>query len=244
MGKAAKLSARERLREERSRAAARQRRNRTLLIIGSAVAVVAVVVGVIVAVQSGRDEQSAFAGQAPPATLQSDGSIVMARQGVTKPVLEVYEDFQCPACKEFETVNNGTVQRLAAEGKVKVVYKTLAFVNPEGSLRAAGAGQCAATAGKFTEFHDVAFENQPDERVALTLNDLKGFGEQAGITDPAFATCVDRQKSAAQIQAFTKQTLSDKNFRGTPTLILDGRQLNQSEIYTVDGLTKAVTNAA
>jgi protein-disulfide isomerase len=41
---------------------------------------------------------------------------------VKTPVLDVYEDFQCPICDAFEKANGASVQKLARRGRVRDDY--------------------------------------------------------------------------------------------------------------------------
>ena len=54
------------------------------------------------------------------------------------PVLDIYEDFQCPVCLEFESVNMKYIESLITEKKATVHYHILSFLGDE-SVRAANA---------------------------------------------------------------------------------------------------------
>ena len=86
----------------------------------------------------------AYTGPIAPIKVDQDGLIVMAQPNTTGPTVDLYEDFQCPICKQFEEKSGDLVKRLAGEGKIKVNFHLLGFVNPEGSVRAAAAGRCRA----------------------------------------------------------------------------------------------------
>ncbi|WP_433432142.1 DsbA family protein [Nonomuraea sp. CA-141351] len=241
MSGSASRSARERLREERARQAKSDKRRRILITsVVVVLALTAVVIGVLV--QVNRAAPSAFTGGLAPVSVSPDGSVTMAQPGVDKPVLEVYEDFQCPMCKEFERVNGGAVKDLAARGKVKIVYHPIAFVNPTGSLRAAAAAQCVP-GGKWMAFHDAIFTGQPDERTALTVQDLKDFADQAKIDDSSVISCMENQKYAGLITQNTAAAFKTPDVQGTPTLILDGRKLDDNDTFTSDGLRSALQSA-
>ena len=45
---------------------------------------------------------------------------------VATPVLDIYEDFQCPSCDAFEKANGARIEALATGGKAKVVYHMVA----------------------------------------------------------------------------------------------------------------------
>ncbi|GII53740.1 DSBA oxidoreductase [Planotetraspora thailandica] len=236
---AARQSARERLRQEQIQQAQKERRRRIVVFttIGLVV-IIAIVVGLLV--QANRTKPTTYSGALAPVSVQQDGTVVMARPGVTKPVLDVYEDFQCPICKEFEHINAAQIKQFAAEGKIKVVYHPIAFVNPQGSLRAAAAAQCVP-GNSWMAFHDELFAKQPDEKVALTIDDLKKFAADAKITDPAVLSCMEAQGNAAQVQQRTQTALN--TIQGTPTLMLDGKQLSNDQALTSTGLRDALDAA-
>src|SRR5215467_8845807 len=121
MSKAARQrSARERLAEERKKQAQKQQRMRRVLVTLSALVVVALAVVITVYFVNKKDP-NAYSGALAPTTRQADGSI-LATKGGKAPKLELFEDFQCPICHEFENASSSTIKRLAAQGKVNVLY--------------------------------------------------------------------------------------------------------------------------
>jgi protein-disulfide isomerase len=247
MSKAARQrTARERLAEERRRQAEQQKRVRAILITLGAAAVIAVVVVAAVIIQGNRGTSAGYQGALAPLSRQSDGSIVMAKPGVSGPVLDVFEDFQCPACKNFEETNGDTVKKLAAEGKVKVVYRPFRLFPQEplksNSQRAANAAECAP-ADKWVSFHDIIYKNQPAEgSKGFSNKELIGWAKEAGISDPAFEKCVNGGAKNSVVEQAT-QFATAAGVQGTPTLNLNGTKLGDDATYTKAGLEKAILAA-
>lgn len=251
MSKAARRSARERLREEQRRQAERARRRRRLLVILAPVAVILLVVAAGVAVQALRNRGSEFGGRLPSAAILEDGSIRLAAQGASAstPVVDVYEDFQCPACKEFERINGGTLKKFASEQSAVVVYHPVAIIDQR-SVRAGSAAQCAADAGTFMAYHDVLFESQPPERggQGFTADDLMRYGAQVGLDGDKFTECVESVKYRDDILQRTRQ-ISKKyqqqtgNGFGTPTVYLNGKPLDPKVLFSASAFADAVKNA-
>lgn len=253
MSKAARQrSARDRLAEERKRQAQAAARRRALLITLSGLAVLALVVGITVFVTTRKEartqQATAYTGQLAPVSRNADGSITMARAGVTAPQLEIFEDFQCPICKEFENTSGGTIKRLAAEGKVKVVYRPFQLFQDEplssNSRRAANAALCAP-AGKWVSFHDALYKFQPPEgKAGYSDKDLVAWGGDLGVTGSAYATCVNDTQKAGQIDQMTKYATQTRKVTGTPSVFLDGHPLDlQSQLLNPTALAQAVTAA-
>ncbi|TDQ48522.1 DsbA family protein [Actinorugispora endophytica] len=206
MSKASRKANRERLRQERIKEQKRAKRNKLLAVIGAAVAVVALVVGggyLVMRLQEGSS--SGFEGATAPQTLQQDGSVVMAADGARAPVVEVYADYQCPACRNFEQTNSDTLKQLAADGRAIVHLRPVSIfaAQPDpissNSLRGGAAARAAADHGRFVEYNDVLFENQPAEgSEGFSVEDLTAWGEEVGITDPAFAERVAAEDAVVE----------------------------------------------
>jgi protein-disulfide isomerase len=172
----------------------------------------------------------------------------MAEPGVERPVLEIYEDFQCPSCKEFEKLNGPTVKQLAAARKVRVVYRPFQLFRQEpmksNSLRAANAALCAP-ADRWIPYHDVIYRHQPKEGdTGFSDEDLISWAGKVGIRGPAFEKCVKGHQKYAQVASMTQYAVQTAKVTSTPTVKLDGKALSTAQTFTVDGLRKAILAAA
>ncbi|ACY98416.1 MULTISPECIES: DsbA family protein [Thermomonospora] len=239
-------NARERLAEQRRREEQRRKRLRALLVSGGAIALIAVVVVAVVLVRAGGDDGEAVA--TAPVSRQSDGSIVMAQPGVTGPVLEIYEDFQCPACQKFEEATGKTIKQLAADGEVKVIYRPFSLfrASPEptrgNSLRALNASLCAP-ADKWLAYHDKLFEEQgPESRTGFKNDDLIDWAADVGITGEAFEKCVKNTERQSLVDQ--ANDIADKaGVQSTPWVALNGNKLGDVAVFTPEGMREAVRNA-
>jgi protein-disulfide isomerase len=242
MGKAGRTAARERIRLERERAARRQRRNRALLIVGGVLAVIVIAVVVLVVVRPGqskpasnpaRVQPASYTGPFPPVTLNADHTVTAARPGVSAPVLDIYEDFQCPICAEFEQANGGMVQKLAAEGKVRVVYHPFTIFlgehpQQDNSVRAWAAARCVP-ASHWLAYHNLLYSNQPRETTqgGFPRSQLLAIGTRAGLTGSAFRSCVSSQRYAPEAVPLSEQIIRS-GITGTPTVKLNGHTVSNA----------------
>jgi len=254
MSKAAReRSARERLAAERKRQAASQRQRRLLtIVLGSVVAVAVIVVCAVLVIDHQRKQGTAEAYEGPlaPLSRQDDGSIVMAQPGVTKPVLEIFEDFQCPACKQFEAATGQTVLELAEQGKVKVVYRPFHLFGQQrdpiksNSLRSAAAALCVP-ADKWISYQRALFKFQPAEGAkGFSHDDLVKWGKNVGVTDANFEKCVREEEKKPQVDQMTTYALQERGVQGTPTVFLDGQELDSAQFMDPGGLRAVVEAAA
>ncbi|TXH41405.1 MAG: disulfide bond formation protein DsbA [Actinobacteria bacterium] len=169
----------------------------------------------------------------------------------TKPVLDVYEDFQCPACAAFEKAAGATVDELVANGQVKVVYHPMNFLDAnlgnDSSTRAAAAFGCAVDAGVTLKYHDIVYANQPaTEGVGYTDEQLKSFGQQAGLSGAqldTFNACVDA-KTYLGWPTLSNQAASENGVTGTPALFLNGSKLSNEDIASAEAFKAKILAAA
>ncbi|MEQ3551094.1 thioredoxin domain-containing protein [Pseudonocardia nematodicida] len=157
--------------------------------------------------------------------------------------IDVYLDFQCPVCKQFEATSGPTVDKLVAGGQARVAYHPIAILDRTSpdrySTRAGAASGCAAADGVFPQYAKALYANQPAEGSAgLTDQKLAELGTQAG-GSPGFAQCVDDQTYAGWIGAATAQAAKD-GISGTPTVLVNGAPLQNP---TPQAITQAVAAA-
>ncbi|WP_083472982.1 thioredoxin domain-containing protein [Frankia sp. R43] len=229
---------RERVAAARRAEAAKERRRRQL-IIGSVVAGLLVLAAVIgFAIQSSREESKPVV--LPSTATGPDNSIVVG-QASAPVTVDIYEDFQCPACGQLEKTTGSTISDLIDAGDIKVNYHLMSFLGPE-SVRAANAASAAADENKFKPFHDALFADQPTEHTDGYQNDtLIEKGASVGLTSTAFVDAVRNGKFDGYV-AKVDESASKAGVTSTPTVLVDSKQLSADQL-TPDGLKAAVAAA-
>ncbi|MEU8778820.1 thioredoxin domain-containing protein [Streptomyces sp. NPDC048606] len=248
---ATKRSARERLQEERERQKTRDKRRRTLVVSAAVVGVLglAAVVGLIAA-NAGSGSKDAKAGPvvAPSGATGKDALAIETGKAGAPSRLTIWEDFRCPACKSFETNYKDTIHELEAKGLLTTEYHIVTLIDGNmggtGSLKSANAAACAQDAGKFAAYHDVLFENQPtetDDAYGKNAKLLELAGKVDGLDTPAFRSCVEDGTHNSWV-AKSYDAFKAGNFRGTPTVLLDGKDIfaDQSDPLTPQKLKAKV----
>ncbi|MGY5104228.1 DsbA family protein [Streptomyces sp. 900105245] len=247
-----KRTARERLAVEREKQKSADRRRRTLIVGASVVCVLALaaVIGVLAA-NAGKDKGgSAGPAVAPSGAQGKDSLAIPGGKDGAKSTLTVWEDFRCPACQAFEAAYRPTLHELTDAGKLRVEYHLVRLIDGNlggtGSLRAANAAACAQDAGKFRDYHDVLYANQPKETDDAFGDDARLIelaGKVNGLDTPAFRTCV---KDGTHNSWVDKSHAAFKagNFGGTPTVLLNGKNIYQDQTMTPAKLKQMVEDAA
>ena len=262
----------ERARNRRDRAAAVQaaaestrRRERAVLFTG--IGVVALVsVGLIAfawLLASKGNEQAPLVTATPnPAALAPQGTIPageLLEYGVvqgsaatpTTPTLELWEDFQCPACGNLEALNGTGIEKLVDEGLIKLVWRPTTFIddkiNNDASLRAAAAWGCAIDAGKTREYHAAIFANQPATEGDGYSNELLlSLGEQVGITGAdldAFKACVTEGTYLSWV-ANSRAAFDKEGIQSTPTGKLNGVLVDNNVLADDAALREIIAQTA
>ncbi len=227
----------ERAREQEQ---SRRRKERTIRLLAVLAVLVVVAGGTVFALVRSR---TSTRGPYPAAATGPGGGIVIGPKTGKVAVLDIYEDFQCPFCAAFEKASGPAIQAAAAAGKLRVVYHPVSFLGQE-SVRAANAAGCASDEGKYAAFHNALYAHQPAEGTGgYTLPDLINLGLSTGVSSASFAQCVTSMKYLGWVNA-VQQNFDKSGYRGTPTVVLNGRQLSLTELQTPNfaGLLASATS--
>jgi protein-disulfide isomerase/uncharacterized membrane protein YphA (DoxX/SURF4 family) len=221
-------------------------RERSRYVNGSLAIVVVLVSIIAIGVQSGR------------AKIEGDlaASNATVKDGITygldaAATVDVFEDFQCPHCLEFEQTVRPTLEADVVANKAQVRYHLLSFLDSGSngnrySSRAANAALCVSDVdvSEFVKFHDILFTSavQPKEgSKGRTDAEFITYAQQAGLT-PAqvttFTTCIQTEQHKALVEAMTENA-SKRGVTGTPTVLVDGKQVTAN----LASLTKAIATA-
>ncbi|CAN2196176.1 DsbG Protein-disulfide isomerase [Candidatus Nanopelagicaceae bacterium] len=167
-----------------------------------------------------------------PASVSADRGygIVFNGELTGVPVIDIYEDFQCPVCAQFEAAQGDYLEGLIADKKATVVYHTLSFLGPE-SIAAANAAACSADEGKFLDYHKMLYVTQPKENTGAWTNDsLAAAGQSVGISSQKFTNCVTKGEYADWVSNVAAEG-AKANVNSTPTVFINGKELTRGNAY-------------
>ena len=186
-----------------------------------------VVVGVIFSLISSRSNSTA----AIPATVSEAEGYGIVLNPESSPKIDVYIDYQCPACRIFEIINGGYLNEVIAQKKAKVVFHPMTFIGPE-SVLAANSAACAADESKFVDMNLALFQNQSDSENSgkWSKEYLVELGKSIGITSGTFETCVNDGKYIKWTSNVAAAS-AKANVNGTPTIFVNGKQLDRNTEY-------------
>ena len=178
-------------------------------------------------------ETPALAADATPTPTVPDDSGTVAN-------IVTYIDYLCPFCGQFEQTNSESIRAMIEEGAATLEVHPIAILTNKSagtqySLRAANAAACVAdnSPESFLDFHDLMFQNQPEEGTeGLSNDEIAELAEQAEVS--SFSTiekCIDDKQFHTWVQDATNQALTQPvpnsdlaSITGTPTVLVNGKQ--------------------
>jgi protein-disulfide isomerase len=179
-------------------------------------------------------------GQAEPTVITGPGTngkgVTVGKAGA-KAHIDLYIDFRCPHCKEFEDESGATINKLVDDGTATVTYWPMIFV-ADSSPRLANAFAAAAAEGKARSYADELYS---DFAKSWTDDQLIELGKQLGVDNSKFEAAVTGNTYAGWLTS-VGQAATDRKVEGTPTVFVNDKLLNADQL-TPDGITTAV-NAA
>lgn len=213
-------------RRRRRRAAAQAQRSRRIRIAGFALLALAAVAALILWRNATAPQLSEALAETPPNLLgPADAPVTIVEYG----------DFGCHACRAWH--NSGVKEQLLADFGDQINFEFRHFpVITRQSPQAAEAAQCAAAQDSFWEYHDYIYESTPQG--ALSRQNLVDYAGAIGLDSETFAACLDSGKYEPLIEAHHQQAL-DAGARGTPTFVLNGRQIS----FSYQGMAAAIEEA-
>ena len=223
----------------------RKERTRNLMVVGAVVVAVAIIAVVMVVISSNKDTTGQTASDTP-SNLSGTYNVVIGKSSAPT-TIKLYEDLQCPICREFEAVTGQQTQAAIDAGKVKVDYHMVAFLDRSSttnySSRALNAAMSVlSTAGPdaFMKFRTLAFDNQPAEGSAgVPDSTLIQWAVQAG-ADKAQVTPLINGNVYHQWVVNATGQMSKDGVNGTPTVYINGQNQGSNPQAAANAVLAAV----
>jgi protein-disulfide isomerase len=165
---------------------------------------------------------------------------------VTAPAkIEVFEDFQCPACVQFsKDIEPIVLEKLVSTGKAYYIFHNYPFLDTNSvakeSRGAANASLCANEQGKVWEYHDVLFANWNGENQgAFGPTHLIEFADALELNADDFKACIDEDRYAADVQDSFDNGVA-MGVSGTPSVFVNGVMITPGYIPSFEDIAAAV----
>ncbi|WP_336707843.1 DsbA family protein [Oerskovia sp. USHLN155] len=175
-----------------------------------------------------------------PANATPDHGLLAGAGDPAAPVtIEVYVDYMCPVCGQFEEINGAGLAALRDDGSARVVVHPIAILDrysqgSQYSTRAAASAAFVADRAPdtFQGFHAGLLAGQPEEGTAgLSDEQIADVARAAGVPADVAAEIADGGASqfAGWVAAATGTATGDPALEGprgfgTPTIVIDGER--------------------
>jgi len=164
----------------------------------------------------------------PPTTYAADLVDGDTLGSVTAPVvIQLYSDFQCPACKLFVTQQLASLyNEFVKPGVLRIEahdIDILGRTSPNESVELAVGAACAAEQDRYWPFHDLVFWNQGRENKGDHNAEFIGrIATAAEVDRTAWDACITREDLHAAVDTATRAALA-AGIGSTPTLVINGQ---------------------
>lgn len=168
-----------------------------------------------------------------PGNHTTEGGVLLGDPAA--PRLVVFEDPQCPYCRQFEESSGEFLQGEVTKGALAVEYRMRCFLGVE-SVRADNALALAAEAGRFDELRRALFAAQPPEQTGgFTISDLSELGRRVGLTDEAYSSGLVAGRYEPWVIE-TERRFQEQDPQGTPAALLGTEPLDARVLFDPEAL--------
>jgi protein-disulfide isomerase len=161
--------------------------------------------------------------------------------------VEVFEDFLCPFCQQFEEQSRAALRQAAADGTAYVVYRPIAFLDEYSSraLNAFGVVLDESGGAPALKLHDLLYEDQPAEGGTMPDDEwLIDKAVEAGADESAIRPGIEKL-AFEQWMVNGNDDASQRGVNSTPTVFVDGEQVSGSSIQDlVDQVDQRIDDAS
>lgn len=202
-----------------------RRRNLAVQIGLTAIVVIFAVAIVLYIVLSADNKPTA--GEAESIRITSPQLIKKEGTDEPKVVLSLYEDFLCPACRNFEQNFGPTVNKLIDSGAVAADYYMVSILTVRARVltRAANAAYCVAgdSIDAFRRFHAALYAQQPEEGVGPFPDNARliEVARQAGAGGQV-PECINKGTNSDMVSGLAEAS----KVKATPTIRINGEDYN------------------
>ena len=224
----------------------RQQRMKTILGVGGFI-ILLILVLISPSIYNALKPAGSFVRITPVTYPMVDGRAIGNPNAKVK--IEVYEDFQCPACKLFtdDAEKQLFQSTYISSGQVYYIDRLFPFIDSNSitkeSHQAANASMCALEQGRFWDYHDILFTNQGAENVgAFSDKRLQAFAESLGLDMISFNKCFSANKYSADIDADYQMGIA-AGVTSTPSIFVNGTEITPGFRPTYDQLKSAIDTA-
>jgi protein-disulfide isomerase len=164
-----------------------------------------------------------------PSSHTPEGGVLVGNTNASTGMV-LFEDPQCPYCRQFEELNGPLITTALDAGELAVEYRMRCFLGPE-SVRADNALALAAEAGRFDELRRALFAAQPPEGTGgFATEDLLHLGARVALTASGFVSGVRKARYEKWVLS-REAVYQAQDPQGTPAAWLNGDPIDSKVLF-------------
>ena len=201
------------------------------------VVVVALIGGIFVLSKDKKSPNSSNSSSSAGTSNHSEGT------GTTGVELVEYGDLQCPACGQFFPIVEQITEKYGDQ--IKFTYKNFPLDSIHPNARAAHrAAEAAGIQGKFFEMYRLMYQNQTNwASLGNPVTVFDDYATQLGLNLEKFKTDFSSEAVNSTINADVKEGKDKYQANSTPTFVIDGQKVSNTELGSLDLFTKKIDEA-
>ena len=168
------------------------------------------------------------------------------------PVLDIYFDYSCSHCAQFEGVHTQEINKLLSDKKITLALHPCKLLKQQWTsvvMNTMGVVLDEAPAQSLS-FHGAAFEIfsqvlQTKDQSIMTVKSLVAAATKVGIptkVSDKFQSAVDSNKYKKWVELGDK-AFADRDLQGTPSVFFKGEQIDLGKLQSPTSLTELVTGS-
>ena len=168
------------------------------------------------------------------------------------PVLDIYFDYSCSHCAQFEGIHTQEINQLLSDKKITLALHPCKLLKQEWTsvvMNAMGVVLDEAPAQSLS-FHGAAFEIfsqvlETKNQSLMTVDSLVTAATKVGVPSEVsakFKAAVDSNKYKKWVELGDK-AFADRDLQGTPSVFFKGEQVDLGKLQSPTSLTELVTGS-
>ena len=168
------------------------------------------------------------------------------------PVLDIYFDYSCSHCAQFEGIHTQEINQLLSDKKITLALHPCKLLKQQWTsvvMNTMGVVLDEAPAQSLS-FHGAAFEIfsqvlQTKDQSIMTVKSLVAAATKVGVptkVSDKFQSAVDSNKYKKWVELGDK-AFADRDLQGTPSVFFKGEQIDLGKLQSPTSLTELVTGS-
>jgi protein-disulfide isomerase len=168
-------------------------------------------------------------------TAVTNGAVATPTYGSGKMQVEIFADFQCPACIAYNDSIMPLFEEYAASGKLTIVYRQFPLQMHKNAKWDAFAALCSAELGGYMDYKKSLYMMEKEKAGKTTTDaDRIAIAKAIGLDEARFTSCISNKTYEKQVESDI--ALGDSKWvSGTPTTYLDGIKIDMSLFRDIAG---------